>query len=68
MAAVNTAAQSMQECGYPNGVPGPITGLEIPRSGHGRREIAGNSTAYHFPPVKENPVVGLATPRYAWCD
>ena len=38
-----------------------------PHSGHGRREIVGNRTTYHFPLVKEKPVVSLATPRNAWC-
>ena len=31
------------------------------------KEIVGNRTTYHFPPVKGKPVVGLATPRDAWC-
>ena len=26
-----------------------------------------NRTTYHIPPVKTQPVVGLATPRNAWC-
>ena len=38
-----------------------------PCSGHGRREIVGKRATYHFPLVKENPVVGLGTPRDAWC-
>ena len=47
-----------QEAGASN----PLRRTKQPRP----QPVVDNRTTYHFPPVKEEPVVGLATPRYAW--